>query len=134
MRRIVAQAPTRIDFAGGTLDLPPLYLLHEPVVTVNVAIDLPAVVTITERADRRVTIISRDRGARRTWTSVRAIRWDRHPFLELGGRLIRAFNPPGGLEMETACLAPAGAGTGGSSALAVAGAAALARLVGRSLS
>ena len=37
-----ATAPARIDLAGGTLDLWPLYVLHPGSVTVNVAIDLRA--------------------------------------------------------------------------------------------
>ena len=36
--RIVARAPTRIDLAGGTLDIWPLYLFHPGAVTVNCAI------------------------------------------------------------------------------------------------
>src|SRR4029453_8325679 len=34
-----ATAPTRIDLAGGTLDIWPVYLFHPGSVTVNVAID-----------------------------------------------------------------------------------------------
>ena len=34
-----ATAPTRIDLAGGTLDIWPVYLFHPGAVTVNVAID-----------------------------------------------------------------------------------------------
>ena len=36
---IEATAPTRIDLAGGTLDIWPLYLFHPGALTVNVAID-----------------------------------------------------------------------------------------------
>ena len=34
---LVARAPTRIDLAGGTVDLWPLYLLVEKAATVNLA-------------------------------------------------------------------------------------------------
>ena len=37
--RVEARAPTRIDLAGGTVDLWPLFLLHDDPVTVNAAID-----------------------------------------------------------------------------------------------
>ena len=40
--RIVASAPTRIDLAGGTLDIWPLYLFHENAQTLNAAISLRA--------------------------------------------------------------------------------------------
>ena len=35
---IEAKAPTRVDLAGGTLDIWPLYLFHPGAVTVNAAI------------------------------------------------------------------------------------------------
>jgi len=38
-RTVEATAPTRIDLAGGTLDIWPLYLFHPGAVTVNAAID-----------------------------------------------------------------------------------------------
>ena len=38
-KSVEATAPTRIDLAGGTLDIWPLYLFHPGAVTVNCAID-----------------------------------------------------------------------------------------------
>ena len=38
--RITAKAPCRVDMAGGTLDIWPLYLFHENAVTVNFAVNL----------------------------------------------------------------------------------------------
>ena len=35
--KIHSQAPCRVDLAGGTLDIWPLYLFHEDTVTVNFA-------------------------------------------------------------------------------------------------
>lgn len=40
MQKFKVKAPTRIDFAGGTLDLWPLYTLHNQTKTINCAIDL----------------------------------------------------------------------------------------------
>ena len=37
--RITAKAPCRVDLAGGTLDIWPLYLFHANAVTVNFAVD-----------------------------------------------------------------------------------------------
>jgi D-glycero-alpha-D-manno-heptose-7-phosphate kinase len=48
-------------------------------------------------------------------------------------RLIQSLAPDTGMDIRTACQAPAGAGTGGSSALAIATAAALAAVAGRPL-
>ena len=57
---ITASAPTRIDLAGGTLDIWPLYLFHEHAQTVNAAISLRAHVEISPRTDGRVRLESID--------------------------------------------------------------------------
>lgn len=131
-RLIVAQAPTRIDLAGGTLDIPPLYLFHPPALTINVAISLFATVTIRPLREG-ITLIAQDQRRKARWPSAEAISWKGEPFLELVARLIRSFQPQGGIEVITDCQAPAGAGIGGSSALAIAATAALSRLVDRRL-
>lgn len=130
---IVASAPTRIDFAGGTLDIPPLHLFHQPAITVNVAIDLAAEVRVRRRPGRAIRLFAVDQQRRLVWPSREKISWAREPFLELVARLIRSLAPDTGLDIWTDCHAPAGAGTGGSSALAVATAAALAAVTGRRL-
>jgi D-glycero-alpha-D-manno-heptose-7-phosphate kinase len=130
---IVASAPTRIDFAGGTLDIPPLHLFHQPAITVNVAIDLTAEVRVRRRPGRAIRLFAVDQQRQLLWPSREKISWTREPFLELVARLIQSLAPDGGLDIRTDCHAPAGAGTGGSSALAVATAAALAAVTGRRL-
>lgn len=127
-RTVVAVAPTRIDFAGGTLDIPPLYLFHQPALTVNVAINLCATVILRERKGQGIRLLARDQDRRAFWASSGTIDWRQDRFLELVARHLRSFAPLSGLEVITDCQAPAGAGTGGSSALAVATTAALARL------
>jgi D-glycero-alpha-D-manno-heptose-7-phosphate kinase len=132
-RTVIASAPTRIDFAGGTLDIPPLYLFHQPACTINVAIDLCACATVRTRRDPAVVLRSLDQRRRARWADGEAIEWRRHPFLELAARLLLSFAPTPGLEVTPESQAPAGAGTGGSSALAIALAAALAHLLRRPL-
>jgi len=58
--RIVSSAPTRIDLAGGTIDIWPLYLFHDGATTVNVAISLRAHAQLESRTDGRVEIRSID--------------------------------------------------------------------------
>ncbi len=130
---IVAKAPTRIDFAGGTLDIPPLHLFHQPAITINVAIDLVAEVAVTRRPGRAIRLVASDQGQRLIWSSRDKIVWTHRPFLEMLARLIRSLAPDTGLDIRTDCRAPAGAGTGGSSTLAVATAAALSAVAGRPL-
>lgn len=127
-----ASAPTRIDLAGGTLDIWPLSMLVPGALTVNVAIDLPATVTVRARRDGKIHIVSKDR--RRRVTRKAPLRLDEvHGRLALLQRLVAAFEPHGGLELISEARAPAGAGLGGSSALGVAAGAALARFTGRRL-
>ncbi|MEE8502926.1 MAG: hypothetical protein V3T26_00560 [candidate division NC10 bacterium] len=127
-RTVVATAPTRIDFAGGTLDIPPLYLFHQPALTINVAISLYATVTVRQSQGRGIRLVARDQDKQAFWASASQIDWRQDRFLELMARFLRAFAPRSAIEMTTDCQAPAGAGTGGSSALAIAATAALARL------
>lgn len=127
-RTVLAAAPTRIDFAGGTLDIPPLYLFHQPALTINVAINLYATVTVRETKGRGIHLVARDQNKQAVWASSNQIDWRKDRFLELMGRLLRSVGPVSGINVTTDCQAPAGAGTGGSSALAIAATAALARL------
>ena len=53
-------APTRIDLAGGTIDIWPLYLFHNKAQTINVAINLRAHAKIEKRDDNRIVIQSKD--------------------------------------------------------------------------
>ena len=59
---IESSAPTRVDLAGGTIDIPPLFLFHEGSCTVNFAIDLLAKCRIETRDDRIICLESIDRG------------------------------------------------------------------------
>lgn len=129
--RVQTSAPTRVDLAGGTLDIWPLYLLHENTQTINAAITIRAECRLTPNADGRLRIVAEDTGAR-----VEVSHWS-----ELGdsqasrlvARILRYFRA----ERLTVCTrseAPVGAGLAGSSALNIALCAALARWQDRRLS
>ena len=60
--RIAASAPTRIDLAGGTIDIWPLYLFHDGAATLNAAISLRAHVAVESQPDDAVTLESVDTG------------------------------------------------------------------------
>jgi D-glycero-alpha-D-manno-heptose-7-phosphate kinase len=114
---IHASAPTRIDLAGGTLDIWPLYLFHPGAQTLNAAISLRARCEIRPRPDRRLVIVSEDSGERVEvdhWSQLR----DGHD-LKLLGRLLHHFQAEG-LELHTRSESPVGAGIAGSSALNIA--------------
>lgn len=123
-------ASTRIDLAGGTIDIWPLYLFHANAQTVNCAITLRARCSIAARADNRLSLHSLDTDTRLEaddWSVIRAV-----PELRLLGCLLEHFEARG-VHMVTSCDSPVGAGIAGSSALNVAVCAALARWRGWSL-
>ena len=115
---IRSSAPTRIDLAGGTLDLWPLHLFFDNPPTLNAAIDLYATVELTARRDKAIVLESRDLGRKAKFRNLAALP-ERHPLVLLI-KLIRFYQPKTGLHMITDCQAPAGSGIGGSSALNIA--------------
>ena len=123
---VTASAPTRIDLAGGTLDIWPISLLVPHAVTINLAIELRAEVTVASRADDRVKLVSRDRRRQSLHRLPLDAAAAKGP-LALLYRLAAAFGPRRGLSLTSRAAAPAGAGLGGSSALGIAAAAALNR-------
>ncbi len=129
MLHIKSSAPTRIDLAGGTLDIWPLHLLFDNPPTLNAAIDLYATVEIIPRKDKRIFLNSRDLGLSDNFSSLDALP-DNHP-LELIVRTLKFYAPKSGLEISTDCQAPQGSGIGGSSALNIALHGALNRFTGR---
>ena len=127
---IESTAPTRVDLAGGTIDIWPLYLFHPGASTVNFAISLNAHCRITPRDDDRIILESRDRGVTFETRLSEVESLAREERLELISKLVHFFRPETGFHLVTESAAPAGAGLGGSSALAIACIGALNRLVG----
>ena len=125
-----AVAPTRIDLAGGTLDIWPICHLVEDAVTVNLAIGLHATAVVTPRRDGRLVVRSADRG--RSVTLALPLKAAPSGPLSWLVRLAHAWAPETPLTLEARAEAPAGAGLGGSSALGIAVGAALARATGDS--
>lgn len=125
--RLDCSAPTRIDLAGGTIDIWPLYLFHKNAQTINAAISLRAHVTVEEFPDDRIRIHSID-----TACSIEVAHWSElaaRDELKLLTRILSFFRPRG-LSLTTRGESPAGAGIAGSSALNVAVCAAMARWTG----
>ena len=92
-----SQAPTRVDLAGGTLDIWPLYLFHENSQTINVAIQCYARCRLTPRRDGAIHLISRDLGREERFPSLGALVKARKFRLPLLARLVTAFMTSGSL-------------------------------------
>jgi D-glycero-alpha-D-manno-heptose-7-phosphate kinase len=125
--RLTSSAPTRIDLAGGTIDIWPLYLFHDGASTVNAAISLRAHVEVESRPAGGVELRSID-----TDRTIRASSWKDLKgtgglgLLALLARYYRLENAT----LTTRGESPAGAGIAGSSALTIAVCGALARWTG----
>jgi D-glycero-alpha-D-manno-heptose-7-phosphate kinase len=135
---IVAHASCRVDLAGSTLDLWPLYLFHPGAVTVNFAVNILTRCQVTPGDDATIHFKSIDTGREdhfRNFEEFCAAKTTQHHLAE---HLVRFFLPAGtpqdrGFTLETNSESPAGAGISGSSALMVASVAALACYTGRKL-
>jgi D-glycero-alpha-D-manno-heptose-7-phosphate kinase len=129
---IESKAPTRVDFAGSTLDIWPLYLFHPGAITLNAAISLYAscVIETHPSGDNRIKLVSRDTKRKESFVSFAALVKAKRYRLPLLAEITKFFHPQGGFTLTTDSEAPAGAGIGGSSAMAVAICAALDRFTG----
>jgi D-glycero-alpha-D-manno-heptose-7-phosphate kinase len=127
---IESSAPSRVDLAGGTIDIWPLYLFHPRAATVNFATSLRAHCQIKTRDDGRIVLESRDRKVAFETELAALEDLIREERLELISKLVYFFKPTTGFHLTANSEVPAGAGMGGSSALAIACIGALNRLVG----
>src|ERR1700693_4278927 len=129
---IESKAPTRVDLAGATLDIWPLYLFHPGALTVNVAISRYAscVIETNRPGSEEIKLVSRDTKREESFSSLAELAKAGRYRLPLLAEIVKFFRPPGGFTLTTDSEAPAGAGIGGSSAMAVAICAALDRFTG----
>ncbi|UCD56863.1 MAG: hypothetical protein JSV16_13730 [Candidatus Hydrogenedentota bacterium] len=116
--RIKAAAPTRIDLAGGTLDLYPIYLFEDGGVTVNCAIDMYCTVTLESRSDEKIRLTSLDLGVEEQYDDVDSV--STYGALEIVSRAIKFFRPTTGLSVTTENNVRQGSGLGASSSLLMA--------------
>jgi D-glycero-alpha-D-manno-heptose-7-phosphate kinase len=120
---IQALSPTRVDLAGGTLDINPLTRLLSHVKTINFGITLHAGVEI-EKSTKYFNICSVDQKIASEGTFLEVTRANKLPWLE---KLLEFFWeaewPP--IKIKVEAKSPSGAGLGGSSCLGIALASAL---------
>lgn len=137
-KKIMAQASCRVDLAGGTLDIWPLYLFHPGALTVNFALNVVTRCEITPHRGSQIHLRSLDTGREESFTNLAELRKAKAYKHPLAGHLCRFFSenedfPKSGFTLQTDSESPAGAGISGSSALMIATTAALARFAGERL-
>ncbi len=131
---ITAKAPCRVDLAGGTLDIWPLYLYHQSSVTVNFAVNLYTSCVLSTRRDRKIVLRSRDLGREEAFASLDELRCASKYQLPLPACVVSFFAPEAGINVDMNSESPAGAGIAGSSALIISLSSALNRLTGKGYS
>lgn len=126
MIHVSAQAPTRVDLAGGTLDLWPIHHLLDEKATVNIGVTLQAHVEIQVLDQGPFQFLSQDQNLEISGDYQKVIT---STSLPLFGLLLQRLWPKSSptLRIMTRAESPAGAGLGGSSCLGIALAAALYR-------
>jgi D-glycero-alpha-D-manno-heptose-7-phosphate kinase len=118
---VEASAPTRVDLAGGTLELWPPHLVQPGALTVNVAIDRRVWARVEPIADG-VVIESKDTPSRSEASDVTTL--IRSPGAPLAAYVLAALGIERGVKVATRLRLSADSGLGPSSALALAVAAA----------
>ncbi len=113
------KAPTRLDLAGGTLDIWPIHHLLKKKATINIAIDLYAQTTLETTDSDQLILISEDQKTtiKGSFSEVTK-ETSELPLLSL---LVEALWDPNlpGFCLTTKAKSPKGAGIGGSSSLGI---------------
>jgi len=127
--QITSRAPTRIDLAGGTVDIWPIYLFLKNPTTLNLGISLFAETQLEENDSGKIQLKSADQGDELIfgWDELNSV--TAGPSLVLHLKFLRHFakektlsgrlNRSKGLKLSTSAKSPAGAGLGGSSTLSI---------------
>src|SRR5262245_14968415 len=94
-KTIVAHAPCRVDLAGGTMDIWPLYLFHPGAVTVNFGVNVLTLCLLASLPGTRIHLKSIDTGQEEEFSGLDELcstRRYKHP---LAAYLLRFFAPQG---------------------------------------
>lgn len=115
---LTVTAPNRIDLAGGTTDIFPLYLFMGGGCTVNAAISILSRVAVEKSESSEFRISSKDLNAEACSTEADGLPLEGP--MGLVGRAVRSLPPAFPAKVTTFNQAPTGSGLGASSALLVA--------------
>ncbi len=121
---IKCKSPTRVDLAGGTLDMWPLYNFTAGATTINLAIDIWTTAEINIRTDRKILINSPDLKKKWEFQDLQAFREAQDLSLNFYQIIFFQFSQfleklGHGFEIITTSESPIGGGLGGSSSLTI---------------
>lgn len=113
------KSPTRVDLAGGTLDLWPLYMFVGGAKTINLAISIFTYADLEIRKDSSIEIISEDVGLKKFYIDYGQMINDPDPKVAFFKVVLDHFKPTFGFTLKTKSESPVGGGLGGSSSLMI---------------
>ncbi len=119
MKTFKAKSPTRVDLAGGTLDLWPLNCFVDNCITINVAISIFTECEIKIRDDKEIHVASRDQKFQHKFANWDEFITDTRPELHFYRVHAAFWRPEWGFDITTNSQSPLGGGLGGSSSLSV---------------
>lgn len=119
MSVIEVRSPTRVDLAGGTLDLWPLYNFVGKATTVNVAIDIWTTARLEPLPGTTIELKSEDLKLQASFKNLDEAMNDKDPRLDLLKSHLAYWRPEKGFRLETSSQSPVGGGLGGSSSLTI---------------
>lgn len=119
MKKILVQSPTRVDLAGGTLDLWPLYNFTNGAKTINVAMNIMTTAEITELEGGKIELVSEDLNFSKSFSSLQECLSDKDSKLSLLKAQLDYWKPVQGFKLVTKSDSPVGGGLGGSSSLTI---------------
>lgn len=124
MNKVSFKSPTRVDLAGGTLDMWPLYNFVNGATTINVAIDIWTEADIAARTDKKVVIRSADLKKSWEFENYTQLRNSDDPTFIFFRTVFKQFDSEFsaldyGFDLNTSSQSPIGGGLGGSSSLVI---------------
>lgn len=112
-------SPTRIDFAGGTLDCWPLYNLTGGARVTNLSVGIWTHVDVDEIPGNGFEIHIQDLKYQKAFPNLSDLLNCHDSQIDLLKEVLRYFEPTGGIRVSTKSESPIGGGLGGSSSLCV---------------
>lgn len=117
--KIYKKCPTRVDLAGGTLDLWPLYAFLGEAWTVNLAIDIYTEVQLVTNTSSEIHVEISDLKYERTFHHLGELLSCKDNEMSLLQPHFEFWRPEMGMQLKTKSMSPVGGGLGGSSSLCI---------------
>lgn len=116
---IRTKSPTRVDFAGGTLDCWPLHVLTGGARVTNLAISVYTFVELEPKTTNTIEIDVADLSYKKSFAGLKEFLSCKDKELDLIKAQIRFWEPKSGFRLSTRSESPVGGGLGGSSSLCI---------------